>query len=58
MYEHWEDFFDGILEVMEHLDKDALAHANVPVYPPADQVFDAFEYFDPADTKVVILGYE
>ena len=58
MYELWEDFFDGILEVMEQLDKDALAHMNVPVYPPADQVFDAFEYFDPAETKVVILGQD
>ena len=58
MYEQWEDFFDEIVDVMEGLDKDALLHIDVPVYPPTNQVFDAFEYFDPMETKVVILGQD
>ena len=58
MYETWEDFFEGISEVMEALEKDKVLHEHIPVYPPANQVFDAFEYFDPSETKVVILGQD
>ena len=58
MYETWEDFFEGISEVMEALEEDKALHEHIPVYPPANQVFDAFEYFDPSETKVVILGQD
>ena len=58
MYETWEDFFEGISDVMETLEEDRLQHEGVPVYPPANQIFDAFEYFDPPNTKVVILGQD
>ena len=58
MYETWEDFFEGISKVMEDLEDDKALHHDVPVYPPANQVFDAFEYFSPSETKVVILGQD
>lgn len=57
-YTHWEDYFDDILSVMEALDQDKLLYPNVSVFPPRAQVFTAFEYFDPVETKVVILGQD
>jgi len=58
MYTKWEDYFDNILPVMAALEQDKRVYPHVPVYPSRDKVFAAFEYFDPSETKVVILGQD
>ncbi len=58
MCKKWKDYFENILPVMDRLNEDKKRNPNTPVYPPAHQIFDAFEYFAPSETKVVIIGQD
>lgn len=42
-----------------HYEKEQACYGSMmPTYPPLENVFRCFSYFDPEDTKVVILGQD
>lgn len=54
----WSSYFDELKEVEEALYRDKLKFPSVPVYPPLELVFSAFQYFPPEETRVVIIGQD
>jgi len=61
VFESWKAFFDaqrGEDYFRAISDKVTEARAKGPVFPPAEQVFRAFELTPIADVKVVILGQD
>ena len=46
-------------KLTQFYDKECSKYQDIlPIYPPKDQVFRCFNYFNPEETKVVILGQD
>ncbi len=56
---NWKQFIDNELNkpYMQEIDN-KLSNSAQPIYPPIDQTFRAFNFFDIQDTKVVIFGQD
>ena len=52
--EKWLELCD-LTDILEKVEQERSVHV---VYPPKEDVFNAFKYFEPNDTKVVIIGQD
>ena len=56
--EEWRELFESQKEELEILFKQIYKNKKVNVYPPRNEIFNAFKYCKPQDIKVVILGQD
>ncbi len=60
---NWKDFIIKLLnkypQIQKKYDEESASLTGIiKVYPPIDNIFRCFDYFNIADTKVVILGQD
>ena len=52
--EKWLELCD-LTDILEKVEEERRSHV---VYPPREDVFNAFKYFEPCETQVVIIGQD